>query len=141
MNENRVKVLKSGSCDGIFLYFANTLCHIKKNGVLGLELPNEQISSHIKARKYAELCIALIVDGTSSFYYEFITNLEYQNLLCAENNERLLEELYVIRGLANLLRTFDVSNFYYLIQHHCSQEVRESLMFEIVNIFGNDLKG
>ena len=128
------------SYDKTFSYFTYALCHIKKNGIAGLALPQKQSCTHFEVSAFAKLCITLIIDGTSDFYYEFLTNLEYQNILRIQSDKALTDELFVVKNLASLLRVCDVSNIYYLIQHHCNFDVGETLLSEIIDTFGSGLK-
>jgi len=130
------------SCDGIFSYFAYALCYATEKGVLDLELPQVEISSYSESQTFAKLCMVLMIDGTSSPYYEFLTDLEYQRILLRnQGDEKLLTELHVIRNLAALFRTHNVFWINYLIRNHCSPGVREPLLEEIWRVFGNDLPG
>jgi len=113
---------------------------MKVNGIDGLQLPQAEISLHSEVVRYASLCVRLIKDGTTDFYYDFLVNLEYQNILLTKNDEKLFLEMYVIKSLAKLLRALDVANIYYLIQHHCTADVSEPLLSKIINTFGADLK-
>jgi len=133
------KMIEIEPCDGVYSYFVYMLCHLKKNGLSELSLPQSQMSSCLKSVEFAKLCVALIIDGTTYSYYDFLIDFEYQKILRAEDDEKLFTELYVIKNLASLLRAREVREIHYLVQSHCGVDVRDSLLSDIENTFGRDL--
>ena len=126
--------IEAGLYDDIFVLFVDAMCYFEQNGVLGFKgLENLNFSPDVN--KFISLCFDLIIDGTADFYFDFVVELEYQRMLKTIQDDKINTGLYLVKTLANLLRTRDRFSVYYLLQHHCEPDVSSALRAKMIDVF------